>query len=557
MKKIVLFFAVLIWMCGSTALCTAVLGADVLAHASADNCWYAKVGKPPFAQFENNAAAEQTEIYVRQNGPGQQWRLLRILPNRVIAMATDSSQLAVLTSDGEWCTVSSESAPSGQPLPAKGILKTLGDDGTDLWAIGSVDGGIAAANQSIADDPATQPSTMPAYTPPAATRPSQVGIQPVSEPRLVLFRMQVGRWATVAELPGKNFSENELSLVVVHNVPMVAFKALDQKIQIIRCDENHHWEDVLSPATPEKQPIKNFALFSDGYDPYYWQTTGSFPGEVLVNVSGTSKPLKLDWGNNDALTGTPAATFAGGFICVFGPRAAPAQDAGGALKVLEQRYDRAGKPFETASVLIAATGSSERFPAYLQIVILCMMGFSVGASAYQQWNQAEKPAVLTTLVPAQLFPRLMAGLIDLLPVFIAIAVILTTTSASDDLEQLPSVKGMLIFAGGVLIYLLHTTLIEVRTGRSIGKSLMGLKVVTVEGQTPNQSQLMIRNLLRVVDPLVMILVSPLRQRSADTVVGTVVIEIDSQAELDPLDDAVNTIIPSEPATDASESERVE
>jgi uncharacterized RDD family membrane protein YckC len=165
-----------------------------------------------------------------------------------------------------------------------------------------------------------------------------------------------------------------------------------------------------------------------------------------------------------------------------------------------------------------------------------MMGFSVGASVFQQWNQSEKPTAAISLAPAELYPRFVAGMIDLLPVVAAIAVLLTFTSATDDLTQMPSLKGVGILAAGMIVYLLHTTLTEIRLGRSVGKWLMGLTVVTIDGKTPNRSQLMLRNLLRVVDPLVMILVSPLRQRSADNIAGTVVVDAETHGSVDPVHD---------------------
>jgi uncharacterized RDD family membrane protein YckC len=549
MKKNLLFLAVLIFAVAGVARGEE---RDVLAHASGDWCWFAKVGKTPaFMQMDPSATAEQTEVFARENSPGQPWHSLSAtpLPGRVIALASRSSQLAVLMKDGQWMTVWAGGSATGQPLPASGRLLTIADDGTDLWAIGSVSGGLAAAQDAIAQAAGTtRPTTVPT-TGPSANKPAVES--------LVVFRQQNGQWAAVADFPpGKALaSETEVSMAVVGGVPMIAFKGADGKIGIVRYDVDHRWKDValIQPSTQPvstrpsstqasgrkasgTQPastqvasaIQAFSIFSDGFDPYFWETSGNSAGELFVKLSSKPAPIPLDWGKNDPLDGLPAITFSDGFVCLFGPRGPHAE------KVVEQRYDRDGKPFEKANVVIVPGEGSDRMLApWLEIAFLCMLGFLVGSSVFQQWNQTEQPTAQGNPVPAGLFPRFAAGMIDLVPVLTSVAVILTTTTASEDLAQIPSLKGIAIFAAGVLIYLAHTTVAEVWTCRSVGKWLMGLKVVTVDGKQPNQSQLVTRNLLRVVDPLLMILFSPLRQRSADTVAGTMVIEMDAELVTEP------------------------
>jgi uncharacterized RDD family membrane protein YckC len=85
----------------------------------------------------------------------------------------------------------------------------------------------------------------------------------------------------------------------------------------------------------------------------------------------------------------------------------------------------------------------------------------------------------------------------------------------------------------IAVYLLHTTLSEIFTDRTLGKWLFGLQVVTVEGTAPNFLQLIIRNILRVLDllwfPLILVVISPLRQRSADIAAGTMVVRREDAA----------------------------
>ncbi len=88
---------------------------------------------------------------------------------------------------------------------------------------------------------------------------------------------------------------------------------------------------------------------------------------------------------------------------------------------------------------------------------------------------------------------------------------------------------MLAVCCGVGLYFLHVTLSELLTGRSLGKWIMGMKVVSLDGSAPRASQLLARNALRLIDliivgiPLLSVLQSPLRQRVGDMMAGTIVV----------------------------------
>ena len=59
---------------------------------------------------------------------------------------------------------------------------------------------------------------------------------------------------------------------------------------------------------------------------------------------------------------------------------------------------------------------------------------------------------------------------------------------------------------------------------------MKIQVVGLDGEPAKRSALLIRNLLRVIDlglgfvPLIVVLVSPLRQRTGDVAAGTLVVQ---------------------------------
>jgi uncharacterized RDD family membrane protein YckC len=73
-------------------------------------------------------------------------------------------------------------------------------------------------------------------------------------------------------------------------------------------------------------------------------------------------------------------------------------------------------------------------------------------------------------------------------------------------------------------------------GRTLGKIILRLKVVTRQGGEPTALAMLTRNLLRMFDlsllflPVIAIVFSPARQRAGDLAAGTVVIYDEPKAE---------------------------
>jgi uncharacterized RDD family membrane protein YckC len=88
-------------------------------------------------------------------------------------------------------------------------------------------------------------------------------------------------------------------------------------------------------------------------------------------------------------------------------------------------------------------------------------------------------------------------------------------------------RGTLLFMAAWLIYAIA---MEARFGATIGKMILGLRVVNVDGSPITLQAAIIRNLLRIVDGFLFYLVgavlawnSPLQQRLGDRVAGTIVV----------------------------------
>ncbi len=87
------------------------------------------------------------------------------------------------------------------------------------------------------------------------------------------------------------------------------------------------------------------------------------------------------------------------------------------------------------------------------------------------------------------------------------------------------------------IYFLYHLILEVATGRTPGKRIAGVRIVTVEGQVPGIAALAIRNVLRLLDSLLLyavgltcVLVTRQSVRIGDIAAGTLLVYDDSNAD---------------------------
>jgi uncharacterized RDD family membrane protein YckC len=132
--------------------------------------------------------------------------------------------------------------------------------------------------------------------------------------------------------------------------------------------------------------------------------------------------------------------------------------------------------------------------------------------------------------PLPVMLRLTALLIDLIPAGVLVgflmrkplAELVTLPVLSIDVER--SVPFLLIAA----LTVLHSALSELARGTTLGRALVGGRVVTGEGSKPRPGQILLRNglkcLILVVPPLaVFALINPQLQGLPDMAAGTIVV----------------------------------
>ncbi len=509
----------------------------LLAHAAGDSLWVAAVVSRPADSYgppAGNAPASPsvlTQIWARPSQPGKPWRLLTVLPGRVTSMGSRDTQLAVLMAGGQWMTVYDGGSASGQPLPAGGRLVTLADDGHGLWAVGVVRGGIAKARADLDRMAAATQASSSDQPYALTTRPTTAAAPTDAASDLaapVVFRQDGGRWAAVAELP-PGMTTEELSVVVVGRTPTVAARVADGSIRISRWHDGN-WDEVGRFHPGGQQAGAAFALVSNGNGTALWLTPGGTdPGTIRPLATGAAEPdvRQLKWVGPPPLTATPAVAVAAGYLRVIGVGGAKVNEPG---KPYEQRYEMNGTPVGGPTEVLVPSEGDTTFLVWVQGLLLASLAFAIGTSVYRQVTpgsalnagaKRDDDAAAADVAPAPLGARAAAGAIDLLPLA-GCALVALVTAARHPEPTLPAGIVWLLVTG-VAIYLAHTTLLEALTARTAGKWMTGLRVATLDGGRPAVWQLVARNGLRVLDPLVWIVLSPLRQRTADVLAGTIVV----------------------------------
>jgi uncharacterized RDD family membrane protein YckC len=526
------------------AMSRITLGADViqhqvLAHGANELFWIGQVEQTP-----NFPASLHSTIYSRRLGQEKKWQLLARFPARVVSLASQGTLGAALLNDGSWELLYADSNPVTMgtlPEPARMVALAGGRDA--WWAVGVVPGGIAALPPLPSSQPSSSTRPLVAARA-AATRPQS---QPAGS-RLVLFTLSGNNWTAIAELPDEVSAAPSVSLAFVDEQPCVANLDWRGTLQV------RHWESgrwVIDASLADLPHLAAFQMLGDPTLRRLWVEQQSGP-DRLYTFSGPHNHKAID------LAPIPGSAPGDRALAIWAGKIRMIAQVNGDL--LEQDFVTEtgaadGARFGLGLPRTSIIGDLQSLP--MIIVSVALMVAIIGSFRQRSIMKAAG-SKLEDITLAPYGRRLAAGLIDAFPVIIAM-LIGTLRHGFGPLMfgQNQTLLLTLLYWCAGLFYVIYTTAVESLSGRTLGKLLLGLRVVGLDGKPASTGALVTRNMLRVIEvglffvPALMILVFPLRQRAGDVAAGTLVVTDGTPAKQETGEETEQAKKPVEAAQDGS------
>ena len=427
------------------------------------------------------------------------WRPFAQFDGRAIGLSHSGGELVVLMDNGSWQLIWDNGRRSGRPLPDRRRILALGSDGTTLFAVGRI-----AANL-----PATSPSTNPSTAP--ATQPTHT---------VGLWTMQPTGWTYLADLPIEldPTQPAQVRVIAPNGQPLVAVHQ-DAVLHVIRLVDQA-WEEMTTIDLPARGTFQ----FIPADPVWLWTADEAGPGRIRRIDDTVHAPVDLAMGG-DTLSQPAARTATGlgdGMYLVF--------DHKGKLGV--QAHDPNGQTAGELDTLGPPHPPTDpRISELIHLVVLAAMLFVLVTTLRQRKLDPIPPEAFKQVQMAPLMPRFYAGLIDVSPFLVAMGwVVSWAQTTPDPAETLVQARAQWPVLLATAFYIAHTLIGEVFFGRSFGKWCLKLRIASVDGHPPTPTSAAMRNLLRIIDlvvlfplPLLLILYTPLRQRIGDIAARTIVI----------------------------------
>lgn len=397
----------------------------------------------------------------------------------------------------------------GQPLPGQGKMVALAGQGPTLWAVGRVAGGMAGLT---------------------TTRPVKLE----ASDRLVLFALEKGQWLARAELPGEIEADKveRMDLVVVGDGASVRVLATCLRasggVDLVQTELPHgKWRHRVLLASGGV--IQQHKLMADGVTPIIWMAKATGPGFLWPTDWPQDRVVALQLPDGRNATSERAVATAGGRVSLLFTD----KD-----KLYEQQYKASGSPLGEAGEISTPTDSHQgEGDNWMQLGVMLLLTFVLFNSLRRRGQIQETMRFVEALNLAPLRRRFLAGLVDLTPVFV-VSIILGVRfrGVADPMTLLNEPTWVWCNLAANALYILHTMAGELLFGRSLGKWMFGLRVVSLTGERAGGGAIVVRNVLRIIDlmavfvTLTLIPYSPLRQRIGDLAAGTLVVRDQAAAE---------------------------
>jgi uncharacterized RDD family membrane protein YckC len=482
--------------------------------------WLTHIGSDPTVE------GKPLVSIVRYRGPqDSDWIEAGRLEGRVVGTAVVTSQLAVLLDTGQWVLLWPDGSMTGTPLPGNSPIRALGSDGDTLWALGEVSGKLKPATR-----PTTRRRTVGA-TRPATTRAVDVEVEapaavsPVPafeppdtvEPRIILFKLDRDLWTPVARINAP--IDADFAVTGYRGQPTIAARNKAGTLRLF--DQSRNFDDIaIGDAT-------RFSLLWHEGSMLLWTADDKGPGEIQRRVKGESPQPLTTKGPPDVDVHAALAIATGRLRMLYLARDPKIDKPDSPPRVWEQKFDLAtftpvDKPVQQSFPLPVVDSSVQMALRAIMLsgmVIAMVISYQHRKTVRELLEKGDYPE------PASLARRAAAGAIDMSTMLIS-GYLGHLAFQSHPNPYMP-VEAMM--AAAWIGYLVYTTVTELMLGRTIGKIVTGLKVVGLDGSPATRGMILQRNLLRVTDMfpspmLLLVILSPLRQRVGDIAAGTLVVE---------------------------------
>lgn len=458
---------------------------DVLSHASESRYWVLQV-------FPPDARAKTTRSAIRvREAQSDAWQRVGVLQGRAVGLAHFGANAAVMLDDQSWLLAWPGGTSRGPALGDGFVLQAIASDSNSLWALGAGREGVEAS------------------------------------PQLRLYEYEAGQWKPYPAPPKQIPADAEHSLAVFDGHPMLAAKVAEQRIVFARMNRDGEWSDVES--IPTNFNIADFQLLSRTPTPAIWLAPTGSPGEMRFRKERWSDPVALRETALPKDASQRTIKFFAGSL-----RMLALAEGQNESKLLEQAFTLEGAP--VAGVIELGKTPPPPAPPVNMWSLLAIALLSLLLSSAIFRNEDEEKLAEQKQRLASLPKRLLAGLIDLAPMVLIVGWTLPWRESTNWQQAFEEDSMLWRAVIAVSVYLLHTTILEMLIGRSLGKLACRLRVVDLDGNPPKKSAILIRNIARVIDILpglplaLLILFSPLRQRVGDVMAKTIVIQDAAKAE---------------------------
>jgi uncharacterized RDD family membrane protein YckC len=487
---------------GGIAHAADVLQHNVVAQGDSERFWVGQVEQSP-----TDRKSIHTTVYYRPIGQDNKWQVLAIIPARIVSLASKGPQPAALLDDGTWMVLYADGGPVTMgPLPEPAHMVALAGGHDTWWAVGAVPGGITAIQPSGSTRPSTQSTSTTVSTRPA-TQPAVA--------RLVLFSLQGNDWKPRVELPDSIPDAPSVSLAFLDENPWVADRDSDGLLHVRRLD-GAKWAGV--DAGRNSPDLTGFQLLTDNSLPRIWVQHQTGPDQLF--------PLNHNGAPTLSLPPIAASNPVDRTLAIATGKVRMVAVVNG--KLVEQDFRASDGIADGAAFPLAVPQYSpwEQVESFVFMIVTAALFMAILGSVRQRAAMRGATARLPELNLAPVGRRFLAGLIDLAPILLTLAGLAIPFSAG---QQNPRLMLVLLYLTAGMIYIAYNTIIETVAGRSLGKLLLGLRVVGFDGQPAKPAALILRNVLRIIEvamfflPALTILLLPLRQRAGDIAAGTLVI----------------------------------